>query len=104
MKVFRNPDVLWREEDESRAEALDGLEKGDDVAEVGTGVLFSDGIMVSLNLLGMEIWKRCDGRTVDEIVSGMTAEFDVEPEVLLEDIRTFLAGLAEKDFIRYEDD
>jgi len=103
MKVFRNPDILWREEDDSRAEALDGLAKGDDVTDVGTSVLFSDGIMLSLNMLGTEIWKRCDGRPLDDILSELTALFDVEPAVLREDALAFLAELAEKDFIRYED-
>lgn len=103
MKIYRNPDVLWREEDESRAEAMDGLTKGDDVAEVGTSVLFSDGLMVSLNILGTEVWKRCDGKSIDDIVSDLLEVFDVEPGVLKEDIKEFLSELAERDFIRYED-
>ncbi len=103
MKVFRNPEILWREEDDSRAEAMNGLAKGDDVADVGTSVLFSDGVMLSLNILGTEIWKRCDGRSVDEIVSELTAQFDVEPDVLRGDALAFLSERAEKGFIRYEE-
>ncbi len=103
MRVFRNPEILWREEDESRAQALEGLEKGDeDVAEVGTSILFSDGLMLSLNVLGTEIWKRCDGRSVDEIVAELTDLFDVEPAVLKEDALAFLAELSQKGFIRSE--
>jgi pyrroloquinoline quinone biosynthesis protein D len=102
-KVFRNPEVLWREEDESKAEAYAGLSKGEDVTDVGTSVLFADGIMMSLNMLGTEIWKRCDGRSVDEIVSDLVALFDVEPGVLKQDAMEFLAELKQKDFIRYED-
>lgn len=104
MKVFRNPDILWREEDESSAEALEGLSRGDDVADVGTSVLFSDGVMLSLNILGTEIWKRCDGRAVDEIVSDLVTQFDVEQDVLREDAMAFLAELEQKGFIRYEDE
>jgi pyrroloquinoline quinone biosynthesis protein D len=103
MKVFRNPEILWREEDDSRAEAADGLARGEDVTDVGTAVLFSDGVMLSLNILGTEIWKLCDGRSIDEIVSELTAQFDVEPAVLREDARVFLSELLEKGFIRYED-
>ncbi len=103
MRVFRNPDILWREEDESKAQAIEALAKGGDAAELGTSVLFSDGVMMSLNVLGTEIWKRCDGRTVEEIVSELTEQFDVAPEVLKEDSQAFLSELAEKDFIRYED-
>lgn len=103
MKVFRNPEILWREEDDSRAAAMESLAKGDDVVDVGTCVLFSDGIMLSLNILGTEIWKRCDGRSVDEIVSELTMEFDVEPAVLREDALAFLSELEQKGFIRYEE-
>lgn len=102
MRVFRNPDILWREEDESKAQALEGLARGEDIAEIGTSVLFSDGVMMSLNVLGTEIWKRCDGRTVDEIVSELIEQFDVAPEVLRADAKAFLSELHKKDFIRYE--
>jgi pyrroloquinoline quinone biosynthesis protein D len=102
-KIYRNPEILWREEDESRAEAYAGLSKGEDVANVGTSVLFSDGVMMSLNLLGTEVWKRCDGRTVDEIIAELTTQFDVESEVLKEDTLPFLAELEKKGFIRYEE-
>jgi len=102
MRIFRNPEVLWREEDDSRAEAYEGLSKGENVSDVGTSVLFADGIMMSLNILGTEIWKRCDGRSMDEIIADLTTQFDVEPGVLREDALTFLAELAQKGFIRYE--
>ena len=103
MRVFRNPDVLWREEDEPRAQAYEELSKGEDVEEIGTSVLFSDGVMLSLNILGTEIWKKCDGRSVDEIIVDLVERFDVAPDVLREDIAAFLAELQQKGFIRYED-
>jgi GeoRSP system PqqD family protein len=103
MKIFRNPDVLWREEDEPRAEAFVGLSQGDDVSEIGTSVLFSDGIMLSLNILGTEIWKQCDGKTLEELSTALLDQFEVEPEVLRKDMMDFLAELKEKDFVRFED-
>jgi pyrroloquinoline quinone biosynthesis protein D len=103
VKIYRNDEVLWREEDETREQAYEGLVQGEDVSELGTSVLFSDGIMMSLNVLGTEIWKRCDGRSVEEIVSALTEQFDVAPEVLKEDTLAFLAELVQKGFIRYED-
>ena len=102
-KIFRNPEVLWREEDEPKAQALEGLAQGEDTGDVGTSVLFADGVMVSLNVLGTEIWKRCDGRSVDEIVAELTKQFDVEDAVLRNDARAFLEELAKKGFVRYED-
>jgi GeoRSP system PqqD family protein len=100
-KIQRNPDVLWREEDESREEALTGLEQGEDVGGVGTLLLFHNGQMLSLNLLGAEIWKLCDGRTQAEIVAELLAAFEVGEEELRADVAAFLTELAEKGFIQY---
>jgi GeoRSP system PqqD family protein len=103
MKVSRNPDVLWREEDDARAEADSGLSRGEDVVDVGTSVLFSDGIMMSLNILGTEIWKLCDGRSMEDIHAELISRFEVGPDVLRADIMEFLCELEQKGFIRYED-
>ena len=70
-----------------------GLEKGEDIEDVGTSVLFSGGTMMSLNILGTEIWKLCDGRTLDEIVRALVEIFDVQPEVLREDAAGFISEL-----------
>ena len=102
MKIFRNPDVMWREEDEYKAQAYEGLEKGEDVEEIGTSILYSGGEMLSLNILGTEIWKRCDGKTIDEIVSELIRIFDVESEVLKSDAEAFIAELKDKEYIKYE--
>jgi GeoRSP system PqqD family protein len=103
MKIFRNPDVMWREEDKFKAQAYEGLEKGDDVENIGTSVLYSGGTMLALNILGTEIWKRCDGKTLDEIVPELTEQFDVDPHILKEDAMKFLSQLKEKGFIYYEE-
>jgi pyrroloquinoline quinone biosynthesis protein D len=103
MKVFRNPDVLWREEDEHKAQAYEELAKGEDVEEIGTSVLFSDGVMLSLNIIGTEIWKQCDGRGVNEIIADLIDRFEVDPDVLRKDAMAFLSELEQKGFIRYED-
>ncbi len=103
MKVFRNPDVLWREEDESKALAYENLSKGEDVGKMGTSVLFADGIMLSLNILGTEIWKRCDGSNMEDIISALIQMFDVDPDVLKQDTEAFLAELQQKGFVSYED-
>ncbi|UFS70314.1 GeoRSP system PqqD family peptide chaperone [Geomonas sp. RF6] len=101
MRYYRNPDVLWREEDEPRDEALAGLERGEDVEDVGTALLFDDSSILSINVLGTEVWKLCDGRTLEEIVAALGEEFEVESEVLAEDVSAFLAELAQKGFVRH---
>jgi GeoRSP system PqqD family protein len=100
-KVFRNADVMWREEEESRAEAYEGLEKGSQVEDIGTSLLFADGVMVTLNLIGTEIWKLCDGRELEDILAALLDEFDVEPQVLQQDVLAFLEDLSQKGFIFY---
>jgi GeoRSP system PqqD family protein len=73
------------------------------VEDVGTSVLYLGGTVLSLNILGTEIWKLCDGRTVDEIVASLLQSFEVEPDVLDQDVRSFLQELKEKGFIHYEE-
>lgn len=100
-RIFRNPDVLWREEEEAVEEANALLENGGEAGEIGTAILFSDGTMVTLNILGTEIWKRCDGMSEDEIVAELLQEFDVEESVLRADVAAFLHELEEKRYITY---
>ena len=102
MKIFRNPDVMWREEDEFRDQAYKGLDTGEDVAEIGTSILLYSGKMHSLNILGTEIWKLCDGKTPEEMVSLLREHFDVEDKVLREDISEFLQNMKEEGLI-YEE-
>lgn len=97
--VIRNPDVMWREELDAMVEAQNGLERGDDVADVGTAVLFSGGAMLSINFLGTEIWKLCDGRNIDSIVSELLEQFDVEKEELHADVHAFIDELVKKGFV-----
>jgi len=100
-RIVRNPDILWREEDDAIEEATALLEAGKDAAEIGTAILFSDGAMVTLNLLGAEIWKRCEGLTEEEIVAELLEEFEVEADILRHDVAAFLNELAEKRYISY---
>ncbi|HEX9023527.1 MAG TPA: GeoRSP system PqqD family peptide chaperone [Geobacteraceae bacterium] len=102
IKIHRNPNVMWREEEEVLAEAHEVLERGEDAGGMGTAVLFSGGTMLSVNILGAEIWKQCDGLGVEEIVAGLLERFEVDEDTLGRDVRAFLDELAEKGFITYE--
>lgn len=99
--IQRNPDVMWREEADALAAAEAGLERGEDVGELGTAILFLGGAMLSINILGMEIWKLCDGRDADGIVTALLREFDVEEELLRSDVLDFLDELRTRGFITY---
>lgn len=102
MKIYRNPDVMWREEDEFKEQAYQGLDSGEDVAEIGTSILLHSGKMHSLNVLGTEVWKLCDGKTVEEIISSLREVFDVDEEVLRKDVIEFLENIKEEGLI-YEE-
>ena len=102
MKIFRNPDAQWREEDLYKEQAYKGLDEGEDVADIGTSIILHFGKMLSLNVLGTEIWKLCDGRTVDDIVSELQKTFDVEEDVLKEDVHEFLMQMKEEGLINEE--
>lgn len=97
--ILRNPNVMWREEIDALADAQAGLDRGDNVEELGTAVLFSGGTMLSINLLGTEIWKLCDGRSSDAIVADLLELFDVEEKILRADVQAFLDDLTKKGFI-----
>jgi pyrroloquinoline quinone biosynthesis protein D len=99
MKIFRNPDVMWREEDKFREQAYSGLDKGEDVSDMGTSIVLYSGKMFSFNILGTEIWKLCDGKTVEDIVSELRESFEVEEETLRKDVSAFLENLKKEGLI-----
>jgi pyrroloquinoline quinone biosynthesis protein D len=99
VKIFRNPDAMWREEDKYKEEAYEGLEKGEDVGEVGTSIILHSGKMHTLNVLGTEIWKLCEGKTLEEIVATLRDNFDVEEDDLRNDVVEFLDHLKQEGLI-----
>lgn len=102
VKIYRNPDAMWREEDIQKKEALEILSKGEDVSGLGTSIILLNGAMHSLNLLGTEIWKLCDGKTLDELVSALEVDFEVERPALEQDVRDFVNSLKELGLLHEE--
>ena len=96
----RKPGIAWREEPESREEALAALSEGRDAADRGTLIVVVAGQIFELYLLGAEIWKLCDGsRSVGEIVEELTGRYDVTAEELERDVREFLADVEERGWL-----
>ncbi len=102
MKIFRNPDAMWREEDRFKEQAYSSLGTGEDASDIGTSIILHSGKMHSFNILGTEIWKLCDGRTEDDIVAELQNTFEVDEEVLRSDVREFLGQLRKEGLI-YEE-
>ncbi len=93
---------MWREEEASKEQVSKGLATGEDVADIGTSIILSSGKMHAFNVLATEIWKLCDGKTLEEIVAALGEGFDVERAVLEKDVSAFLKELKELDLI-YEE-
>lgn len=52
------------------------------------------GLVHHFNLTASFIWERCDGRTsVDDIATGMSERFDVDPDVARTDVATVVRRL-----------
>lgn len=98
----RNPQIVWRNEKRREEQVLQGLAAGEDVAERGTVILLISGMMHQLNLLGGMIWNLCDGsRSEEQIVDALLEEFDVERELLAEDVTEFIQDLLKRDWLTY---
>ncbi len=101
--IRRNPDVVWREEEDAREEAITAMGRGEDASEEGTVILIVSGMMHQLNLLGGEIWKLIDGtRGSDDIVDELYRVFEVDRETLREDVVAFLDDLSRREWIYHE--
>src|SRR5512143_2975642 len=102
-KISRNPDVVWREEEEAREEAITAMGRGEDASEEGTVILIVSGMMHQLNLLGGEIWKLLDGtKSEDDIVDELQKVFEVDRETLAGDVSAFLDDLSRRGWIYHE--
>lgn len=102
-RLQRNPEIVWRIEKRRQQAVLERLEAGEEIENEGTVILLISGMMHQLNLLGGMIWTFCDGsRTIDQIVTELKKEFDVEEEVLRADVQTFVDDLLGRKWLEYE--
>jgi pyrroloquinoline quinone biosynthesis protein D len=101
--IRRDPDVVWREEEEAREEVISALERGEDVSGEGTVLLIVSGMMHQLNILGGEIWKLLDGVSEDDVVDELAGVFEVDRETLASDVRAFLMDIASRGWISYDE-
>lgn len=99
-KLKWNPDVVWREEVDTREEVLQAMERGEDASSEGTVLLIVSGMMHQLNLLGGEIWKLLDG-TRDEagVVDELLNVFEVNRETLEADVHAFIEDITARGWI-----
>jgi pyrroloquinoline quinone biosynthesis protein D len=101
--IRRNPDVVWREEEEAREEVISAMERGEDASGEGTVLLIVSGMMHQLNILGGEIWKLLDGVSEDFVVDDLANIFEVDRDTLASDVRAFLMDIASRGWISYDE-
>lgn len=101
--IGKNPDVIWREEEQAREDVISAMGRGEDASSEGTVLLIVSGMMHQLNILGGEIWMCLDG-AIDEagVVDRLHETFEVDRETLEADVHAFLEDLAARGWITYE--
>ncbi|MEK8199509.1 PqqD family protein [Lysinibacillus sp. FSL M8-0134] len=69
----------------------------------GKRYIAKDYKVILLDDIGEIIWNSLDGTTsFNEIAETITSEYNVEKEVVIEDIKVFVNKLYDKGFIEYE--
>lgn len=102
-KLLRNPDIVWRIEKRRQQAVIERLEAGEEIEDEGTVILLISGMMHQLNLLGGTIWSLCDGsRAIEQIVTELQKEFDVDKATLQQDVQEFVDDLIERDWLSYD--
>lgn len=56
--------------------------------------------LYSLNETGKDVWRLLDGRTVDEVVDALLAEYDAPREEIDRDVRGLLEELLSRGIVR----
>ena len=71
-----------------------------------TAFILNQSQMVSLNPVGTFVWDQLKGsaKTLDELTSAVTAEFEVEAVTATQDIEQFLTELINESLVVVEDD
>jgi pyrroloquinoline quinone biosynthesis protein D len=59
-------------------------------------VLLAPERIFEIDDIGIEILKRCDGRSLTEMLTELAAKFGATPEDIRSDVENFLKGFAEK--------
>jgi pyrroloquinoline quinone biosynthesis protein D len=96
----RRPDIVWREEEEARQDAVEALGRGEDATDEGTLIIVDGGAIFELNLLGADVWKLLeDERSAGEIARDLLDVYDVTEGELTADIDEFLRDLVERGWV-----
>jgi len=59
-------------------------------------VLLAPERIFEVDEVGVQILKRCDGRSLNDMLSDLAKTFDAQPEDIRGDVESFLQGFADK--------
>ena len=49
--------------------------------------------LYTLNEVGIDVWKRLDGRSLREVIASLEADYDATPDEIEKDVRALLSDL-----------
>jgi hypothetical protein len=85
MRFKRHPDVAFRT-----------------IAGQAVIVVPATQAMHTLNEVGTFVWERCEGKTAEELVSAIVAEFEVDQATARRDLEAFAEELSGKRMLQVE--
>lgn len=89
-KLDKNPDLIWRDEPESREKIIQALEAGEDAIDSGWVIVVDSGEIHQFNLIAGDIWMLCDGtREEADIVAELAVRYDADPTDIAADVGEF---------------
>lgn len=69
------------------------MERTDADGDGPAALIQLDSDIVTINGVGLDVWRLCDGVTPEEIVDRLLQEYDVDRKTLADDVAAFLEEL-----------
>lgn len=99
-KLDKNPDLVWRDEPESREAIVAALESGEGDGDAGWVIVVDAGEIQQFNLLAGDIWMLCDGtRDEGEIAAELAIRYDADPALIAADVYEFTSDCLKRGWL-----
>lgn len=102
-KPLRNPEAIWRYNEEREQEIVKGLTNGEEVDDSRVVVVSLKGKLYNFSLIAAKIWNLCDGKmSIRDISKELSKIFDADPQIILEDVVEFVLENQERNLLLVE--
>lgn len=99
-KLDKNPDLVWRDEPESRDAIIEALEAGEGDLDAGWVIVVDGGEIHQFNLLAGDIWMLCDGtRDEGDIAAELAIRYDADPALIAADVNEFTSDCVKRGWL-----